>query len=128
MSQVESANRNQRVIPMESFGRQIDFYVLRTTLAINPSAGDEAQARLNALVQLIGLRATPCIINVEPGFQETDPADMNVAGTVEVNVLRFAIDAVHAWEGANPSLKQMISELGHGFTADNFSITYQESL
>lgn len=129
LNQTESLGKNQIVRPAEMLGRQLDFYILRTTLPLTPGVYDaESQVRLNAVIQLVGLRCTPCIINVEQVFQETDPVDLNVQGTVDVHTLRFAIDAVGAWEGATPSLAQMISELGHGFTVDNFSLTYQSSL
>lgn len=129
MSQVEASNKNQITRPSEMIGKQIDFYVLRTTQSLSTGeASEESQKRINALIQLISLRATPCIVNIEPVFQETDPGDLDVTGTVDVHTMRFAIDNVNAWEGAVPTLPNMIAAMGHGFEAGNFSLTYQAAL
>lgn len=126
-SHAEAANKNQRVYPSETVGKQLDFYVLRTSLPLG-SETPESQARFDAIVQLISHRATPCILTLEPPFEENDPVDLDAKGLVAVYVMRFALDSVGVWENTTPTMAQMIAQIGHGLTETNFSVTYQPTM
>lgn len=128
LNSTETLGRKQRAGEGEYLGRNLDFYTVRTLLDISRGASEsESQARLNALIQIIGTRAQPIIVNIEPVATETDPADLpGGEGAVSVYTLKFAIEHEGAWE-ATPSLAQSLVGVA-GFTADNVSVTYHSEL
>jgi hypothetical protein len=123
------APANSKAGASEALGRQLDFYTVRSTMDFLPgNAGSESQNRLNGIIELIGARSQPVIVNVEPVMTETDPADLPAAvGPVSVYTLKFAIEHANAWEGATPSLKESLVG-SMGFTFDNVSVTFHASL
>lgn len=109
----------------------LNFYTIRTTLDIRPSAAkdphDDAQARLDKLVAAVSTRAQPIILGAVTAVDEqkssiTDlPAASAASGsTVTVYTIRFAIEHNMAWEvnGNNPTLAETL----HG--VDGFVFTY----
>lgn len=109
---VEELGRKKAANNSEAFGRKLDFYTIRTTLDITPGAyGTTSQNRLNALIEVIGLRAQPIIVSVEPVTSETAPVDLPVAGSgsVSVYVMKFALEHFGAWSGATPSLAESLN-------------------
>ena len=149
---VEELGRKQVGAQSESLGRKLDFYAIRTTLDIRPgSYGSESQERLNALIEIIGLRAQPIIVSVEPVESVMNPADLpagqNLTRVVtpattddegnpvaevtepvaaEVYTLRFALEHFGAWAGATPSLAASLDSVA-GFVykegaTDNVSV------
>ena len=125
----EELGRKKAVQNGESVGRQLDFYLIRTVLDITPGAyGSVSQNRLNALIEVIGLRAQPIIVSVEPSVVETNPSDLPVAsGAVSVYAMKFALEHYGAWAGSVPTLEQSLSgilDFVHtGGASDNVSIT-----
>lgn len=100
----------------------LNFYTIRTTLDIRPSADkdphDPAQSRLDKLVAVISTRAQPIIlggvqVTTEPKSSVTDlPAASAVQGSdVTVYTIRFAIEHNQAWEvnGNNPNLAETLN-------------------
>lgn len=113
----------------ETLGRKIDFYTVRSILDIRPGvSGSVSQTRLNALIQVISMRAQPVIVSVDPVGTETSPSDLtNGVGSVSVYTLKFAIEHANAWEGATPSLiNSLIGVLD--FTSGNISVTFHDSI
>lgn len=125
----EVLGKNKKTNIGESVGKQLDFYTIRTLLDITPgAAGSESQNRLNALIQVIGTRSQPIIVNVEPVAEETDPSDLPEAdGVSSVFTLKFAIEHQGAWENTTPTLTDSIIGASD-FVAGNFSVTYHSSL
>jgi hypothetical protein len=123
------APTNSRAGVSEAIGRQLDFYTVRSLLDFTPGvAGSESQTRLNALIETIGIRAQPVIVNVDPVNVETDPVDLpDGVGDVNVYTLKFAVEHANAWEGATPSLLDSLMG-AQGFTAGNISVTYHVNL
>lgn len=127
---VESLGRKHAATQSETFGRKLDFYTIRTTLDITPGTfGSTSQTRLNSLIEVIGLRAQPIIVSVEPVSSETGPVDLPVAGSNNVSVytLKFALEHFGAWSGASPSLVEALNGVldfvsVNGET-DNISVT-----
>jgi hypothetical protein len=132
---VESLGRKHAATNSEAFGRKLDFYTIRTTLDITPGAyGTTSQTRLNALIEVIGLRAQPIIVSVEPVSLETAPSDLPVAGSgaVSVYVMKFALEHFGAWSGATPSLAESLNGVmdfvfTHG-SSDNVSVVRYNAL
>lgn len=98
---------NGTVKPNQSLTGGLNFFTVRTTLDIRYSAtGDlsnEAQKRLNKLVEVISTRAQPVIIGDVAVSTETAPiADLPVTasstGDVTVYALNFSIEHNLAWE------------------------------
>jgi hypothetical protein len=136
VNSVETLGRKHAVANSEALGRKLDFYAIRTTLDIRPGPyGSDSQERLNALIEVIGLRAQPIIVSVEPVEQIANPSDLpagqnlgttvvtpevkdadgnvttqEVTAPVKANVytLRFALEHFGAWEGATPSLAESL--------------------
>lgn len=124
----------------------LNYYTIRTTLDIRPSAShdiaDAAQARLNKLVETISLRAQPVIMgtvkeSVEQKSAITDlPVVAGMSGTtVTVYTFKFAIEHNLAWEvdGNNPTLAESLDGVA-GFvytvptTGNNVSVTFSADL
>lgn len=128
---VESLGRKKIAKNGESIGRQLDFYLIRTTLDIRPGAfGTASQDRLNALIEVIGQRAQPIIVSVETPVDETAPADLPVSDDTDpsaVYSMKFALEHFGAWEGATPTLAQALNgvlDFVHASGAtDNVSVT-----
>lgn len=130
----EELGRKKAAKNGESLGRQLDFYTIRTLLDITPGAyGSDSQNRLNALIEVIGLRAQPIIVSVEPPVTETEPVDLLGAGTdpVPVYAMKFALEHFGAWAGATPSLASSLNGV-HDFVkdgvADNISVNRYTAL
>ena len=141
---VEELGRKRVGPESESLGRKLDFYAIRTTMDISPGAyGTASQERLNALIEVIGLRAQPIIVSVEPVEEIMNPADLPagqgltrivtpattdeegnpVAAVTEpvaakVYTLRFALEHFGAWAGATPSLAESLDGVS-GFVFKN---------
>lgn len=128
LNSTETLGRKQNAGEGEYVGRQLDFYTIRTLLDISRGESEsESQARLNMLIQIIGIRAQPIIVNIDTNSTETDPEDLpGGVGSVKVYTLKFAIEHEGAWE-ASPSLAESLIGLA-GFTADNISVTYHTDL
>jgi hypothetical protein len=117
---VESLGRKIAVRNGESIGRRLDFYLIRTTLDIRPAGyGTESQARLNSIIEAIGQRAQPIIVSVETPVEETSPVDIPAAskGAHMVYAMKFALEHFGAWEGATPTLAQVLHGVA-GFVND----------
>lgn len=98
----------------------LNFYTVRTLLDIRPTGNmaDEAQVRLDKLVQTISMRAAPVILGdvVVTSEAKADIVDLPAAaaapGTdVDVYTLKFAIEHDLAWELINndPSLAESLN-------------------
>ena len=84
---VEELGRKRVGDQSESLGRKLDFYAIRTTLDIQQGPyGSASQERLNALIEVIGLRAQPIIVSVEPVETVMNPSDLP-AGQNLVNIV-----------------------------------------
>lgn len=134
------------VSPTSVVGGKLNYYTVRTLLDIRPSATgdlkDEAQDRLNKLVEVISLRAQPMIIGGITVTSEAKasiadlPAAAAVQGTnVTVYTMKFVINHNQSWEvsGNNPTLVETLDGVA-GFvykyptTDNNVAVTYSESL
>lgn len=138
VNSVEALGRKHAAANSEALGRKLDFYTIRTTLDIRPGTyGSDSQNRLNALIEVIGLRAQPIIVSVEPVESIMNPSDLpagqNLTTVItpgssttdgngntvvtqpitapvaaQVYTLRFALEHFGAWEGATPSLAKSL--------------------
>jgi hypothetical protein len=128
------------VYPKQALTGGLNYFTVRTTLDIRPSASrdpqDPAQKRLNKLVEIISMRAQP-IINgdVRVSSEAAPVADLPVtgsmSGSVTVYTFNFAIEHNLAWD-AN-ALVESLNGI-EGFvnttptTANNVSITMHAQL
>ena len=129
VASTEVLGRKQAALNGDSIGRKLDFYLIRTTLDITPGAYEStSQKRLNALIEVIGMRAQPIIVSVEPPNVEVNPADLPVStGSTTVFAFKFAIEHYGAWAGSVPSLEHAINgvlDFVHtNSVLDNVSVT-----
>lgn len=125
-----TAKINGTVSPDQFLTGNLNFYTVRTTLDIRPSAtrdiNDEAQVRLDKLVETISMRAQPIImggvtVSTEQKSTVTDlPAVAGMSGTtVTVYTVRFAVEHNMIWEvnGGNPTLAESLNGVA-GFVFD----------
>lgn len=132
---------NGVVSPDQFLTGDLNFYTVRTTLDIRPSATkdikDEAQHRLDKLVETISTRAQPIIMGAVKMTMEAKssiadlPSAAAVSGTeVAVYTVRFAVEHNLTWEvtGNNPTLAETLNGVA-GFvfdyptTENNVSVT-----
>lgn len=92
--------------PSESLSKNIDFFVLFTTLDITPTGNylDQSQKNYTTVVSMVSIRAQP-ILNSSPVFVE----DLEAAGATELEgegyVWKFAVEHSEAFALHNENLQ-----------------------
>lgn len=104
---------NGAAVPGEFLGKNLDFFVVRTTLDITPtgSLADASQMRFEKLIQTIATRAQPIVMGGVVVVDEVAPvADLPSTGAlasgdpVQVFTLKFAIEHTEAWDNTGIDL------------------------
>lgn len=104
---------NGAAVPGEFLGKNLDFFVVRTSLDITPtgSLADESQKRFEKLIETISTRTQPIVMGNVVVTDEVAPvADLPAtlaAGsgtTVQVYNFKFAMEHTEAWDNTGIDL------------------------
>ena len=104
--------------------REMDFFLVRTTLDITPSGSleDESQLRFERLIETVSTRAQPVILGNVYETEEVAPvADLPVTAassgaTLTVYNVKFAIEHEEAWDNTGIDLADSLDGIA-GFVS-----------